>query len=135
MTRPSLPHPFLQDQTRECAGQGEGRPGRQDFRFLQSLPSQCAPLLQADGLRLAQAMRSVATVDSAQCDPEFKEVAAPGGPKGHRLLGARRKVPFHTPAPYPHHRMPGARRVFARPLHDRLLRTVATWKLRGWEQT
>ena len=80
-------------------------------------------------------MQSVATVDSAQCDPEFKEAAAPGGSKGHRLLGARRKVPFHTPTPHPHHWMPGAKQVFVGPLHDHLLRTVATWKLRGWEQT
>lgn len=71
----------------------------------------CSPLLQAEGLRLAQAMVSVPTAAHEECDPEFKEALAPVRPEGHQLLGARKKVPFRSDTNL-RHRTPGPGQVF-----------------------
>lgn len=103
-------------------GQGDagGRRGRGMPRLSVSPElrlTTCSPLLQAEGLRLAQAMVSVPTAAHEECDPEFKEALAPVGPEGHQLLGARKKVPFRSDTSL-RHRTPGPGQVFARPQGD-----------------
>lgn len=107
-------------------GRGRGDQDAKTFSFSRALPHNVLPFcrlmicvyLKPQGLSPQWTVHSV-TLSVRKQLPQVD-------PRATSFWGPGEKSPSTRHPPHPHHWMPRDRRVFARPLHDHLSRTLAT---------